>query len=457
MTATCERPDDVSRGHAPGAPAAVDAADRAPSTPRADARRAAALILAGIVLVAANLRLAVSATGALLTSLSDSLHLGSAVTSFLPSIWTLAFAFGGLAGSPLARRFGVDRVVTGSLVALIAGSALRGIATEAALLAGSLLAGLGIALANVLLPAVARSYFPARIGLVTGLYGTALTGGAAVSALVAVPAANGLGGPSLGLAVWGLPAVAGLLAWYGARAVRSGHASQRAATTADGNAHARAQAHIPLRALAHSKLVWAMTVLFALQSACAYVVMGYLPTVFEDAGMSAAHAGALLSATFFLGIPASFAVPLLGARMRDQRLLILALSAAFFAGFVGLAFAPAALAWLWVVLIAIGMSVFQLVLALIGLRGGTPAGTAALSTFAQSLGYLGAAGAPFAAGMLHDAMGSWRVPLLAMAALVIGQAGFGLYVASGRRGTVDAELRYARPERHVRPELELED
>jgi CP family cyanate transporter-like MFS transporter len=108
-----------------------------------------------------------------------------------------------------------------------------------------------------------------------------------------------------------------------------------------------------------------------------------------------------------------------------------------------LAFDPVPLAWLWVVLLAVGMSTFQLVLALFGLRGGTPGGTAALSTFAQSLGYLGAAGVPFAAGMLHDATGSWRLPLLAMAALVVCQAAVGRYVASGRRGTVavDPDLR----------------
>jgi CP family cyanate transporter-like MFS transporter len=180
-----------------------------------------------------------------------------------------------------------------------------------------------------------------------------------------------------------------------------------------------------------------MTVLFALQSACAYMVMGYLPSVFESAGMSAARAGVLLSATFFLGIPGSFVVPVVGARMRDQRVLMGGISLAFFAGFVGLALAPVALAWLWVVLLAVGMSTFQLVLALFGLRGGTAAGTAALSTFAQSLGYLGAAGVPFAAGMLHSASGSWTAPLLAMAGLVVCQTAVGLYVASGRRGTVE--------------------
>jgi CP family cyanate transporter-like MFS transporter len=320
-------------------------------------------------------------------------------------------------------------VLGGALVALILGSLLRGVASEGALLAGSAVAGLGIALANVLLPAVARSYFPTRIGLVTGLYGTALTGGAAVSALVSVPAANAFGGPSLGLALWAAPAAVALLAWYGARGERVAHPAR---TVGDRGG----DGHVPLRALVRSRLAWAMTALFALQSACAYVVMGYLPSVFVSAGMSAAHAGALLSVSFFLGIPASFVVPVIGARLRDQRALITGISAAFFVGLLGLALDPVPLAWLWVVLLAVGMSTFQLVLALFGLRGGTPGGTAALSTFAQSLGYLGAAGVPFAAGMLHDATGSWRLPLLAMAALVVCQAAVGRYVASGRRGTI---------------------
>ncbi len=397
---------------------------------RADRARGGALILAGVVLVAANLRLGVSATGALLQPLTSSLHLGTALSSFLPTVWVLAFAFGGVAGSPLARRYGIDRVVSASLVALILGTVLRGVPTAFALVMGSVVAGLGIALANVLLPAVAREYFPTRIGLVTGLYGTMLTAGSAAAALVSVPIAGAIGGPSRGLAVWAAPAFVALLVWIAARRARSARAESaaRIAPTLD--------VHVPLRALLRSRLAWAMAALFALQAAGAYVVMGYLPSIFESAGMTTAHAAAMTSVSFFLGIPTSFVVPVLGARMRDQRLLIGSLSAFSVATFVGLALAPGTLAWLWIVLAAIGMSSFQLVLALFGLRGGTAAGTAALSTFAQSLGYLVAAAAPFAFGIAHESAGSWTIPLYATAALAVCQGLVGLYVASERRGTL---------------------
>ena len=51
-------------------------------------------------------------------------------------------------------------------------------------------------------------------------------------------------------------------------------------------------------------------------------------------------------------------------------------------------------------------------LVLIGLRSRTPEGTAALSGFTQSMGYLLAAIGPFGVGVLHDATGGWTVPLL---------------------------------------------
>jgi CP family cyanate transporter-like MFS transporter len=400
------------------------------SAERSDTARGGALILAGVVLVAANLRLGVSATGALLQLLTSSLHLGTALSSFLPTAWVLAFAVGGVAGSPLARRYGIDRVVGASLVALILGTLLRGVPTAFALVTGSVIAGLGIALANVLLPAVAREYFPTRIGLVTGLYGTTLTAGAAASALASVPIAGAVGSPSRALAVWAAPALVALLVWIAARRARSARAESAARIAPALNTHVR------LRALLRSRLAWAMAALFGLQAAGAYVVMGYLPSIFESAGMTAAHAAAMTSVSFFLGIPASFVVPVLGARMRDQRLLIGSLSAFFAAAFVGLAIAPGTLAWLWIILAAIGMSSFQLVLALFGLRGGTAAGTAALSTFAQSLGYLVAAAAPFAFGIAHESAGSWTIPLYATAALAVCQGLVGLYVASERRGTL---------------------
>lgn len=427
--------DAYDTGSLPAVPA-VAAAPTAASAAAPCAAPAAAhprvagtgLILLGIVLIAANLRLTVSATGALLDQLGGSLHLSSGVESLLTAVWPLAFAVGGISGNWLARRYTAGTVIAAALAALTVGQIVHSAHATSALVAGSVLAGLGIALANVLLPVVVRQYFPDRVGQVTGMYAMVLSGGAAVAAIASVPVAHGFHNVDAGLAIWVLPALLGVAAWFAARPQRAAHPTNAAA--------APAAAHLPLRSLTREPLAWAMTALFGLQSMGAYVIMGWLPSVLGSAGMSAGTAGAVLSTVFFINIPISYAVPHFGARMRDQRPLLLGLSAAGLVGFIGLILAPGSLAWVWAVFLAFGMAVFPLVLALFPARGGTPQGTAALSTFSQSLGYLLAALVPLTFGVLHDATGSWTVPLLIVVVATVLQGVVGMYVGSSRRGTI---------------------
>jgi CP family cyanate transporter-like MFS transporter len=402
-----------------------------PSAPGAHRAKGTALILLGIVLIAVNLRLSVSATGALLDKLGTTLHLGSGTESFLTAVWPLAFAVGGISGSWLARRFTAGTVISWALGALAVGQVVHSLQSTVALVAGSVLAGLGIALANVLLPVVVRQYFPDRVGPVTGLYAMVLSGGAAFAALASVPVSDSAHNVDAGLAVWVIPAVIGLVAWIAARPQRAAHPTNKAVPGTG-----TAAGHLPLRQLARNPLAWSMAALFGLQSMGAYVIMGWLPTILSDAGMSAGQAGVVLSVIFFINIPINYAVPHFGARMRDQRPLLTGLTLASLVGFIGLIVAPASLAWLWALIFGFGMASFPLVLALFPVRGGTPQGTAALSTFGQSVGYLLAATAPLGIGLLHDATGSWTLPLLIVVVATALQGLVGLYVASPRRGTV---------------------
>jgi CP family cyanate transporter-like MFS transporter len=414
--------------------------DRVPGAQTASKRagdrtRGGALILAGIVLIAANLRLGVSATGPLLEQLHDRMHLNSGLTSLLPTLWVLCFAVAGPTGSWLARRHGAGSVVGASLAILIAGSAVRGIPDTTGLLAGSVLAGIGIALANVLLPVVVRTYFPDRIGTVTGIYTTMLSVGATFAAGAAVPLADTFGGPSSGLSFWTLPAVVALGVWALSRGARRSR-DVRAAHPA----HGPATPHIPLAEAARSKLAWATALAFGLQSMAGYVIMGWLPTVLHESGMTQTAAGSVLSLIFAVSIPLSFLVPHFAGRMAGQRVLALVLATVFASGFAGMIFAPATLAYLWAVLIGVGMASFPLILTLIGLRGGTPQGTAALSAFSQSAGYLIAAIGPLGFGLLGHALGSWTVPLAVMVAVTLLQGVIAAYVGTPRRGTLADEL-----------------
>jgi CP family cyanate transporter-like MFS transporter len=108
-------------------------------------------------------------------------------------------------------------------------------------------------------------------------------------------------------------------------------------------------------------------------------------------------------------------------------------------GYTGLMVAPYSLAPLWAVLVGIGTVTFPLILTLIGLRARTTDGTAALSGFTQSLGYLMAALGPFVVGTVYDGTGGWTAPLLLLLALVAPLMAAGAYV--GRPAYLEDQLR----------------
>ncbi|MGH3349498.1 MAG: MFS transporter, partial [Nocardioides sp.] len=61
-------------------------------------------------------------------------------------------------------------------------------------------------------------------------------------------------------------------------------------------------------------------------------------------------------------------------------------------------------------------------------RTATTSGTTALSSMAQSIGYLFAAGGPFVVGLLRESTGAWSVPIALLLGLAVVQVCAG-YVA----------------------------
>ena len=189
-----------------------------------------------------------------------------------------------------------------------------------------------------------------------------------------------------------------------------------------------------------------MALFFGIQSLQAYAVFGWLPQIYRDAGFSAATAGLLLGVTTATSIPISLVLPGITARGRHSGPIIVGLCLAYVAGYLGLIIDAATLPWLWALLIGIGTGIFPLALTLIGLRTRTSEGTAALSGFAQSIGYLIAGIGPFMMGTLYGATGGWTVPLVVLMLLVIPQGATGLMVA--RERYVEDEL--ATPDHPIR-------
>jgi CP family cyanate transporter-like MFS transporter len=390
------------------------------SVPAATRTQGTALVLAGILLVAVNLRTAITSLGALLDEVRTGLQLSGAMAGVVTTMPTIAFAAFGALTPVLVRRFAPSRVLFVAMVALAAGEAIRVVTgSTVVFVVTSGLALAGIAVANVLLPLLVKQHFPDRAGLVTGAYTVALTAGATVAAASAVPIADAFGSWRAGLGAWTVLAAIAVLPWLSI--VRRPARTRPALLTPD----SRIQ---PGR----TRVGWAMALYFGTQSLSGYATMGWLAQLFRDSGYSPQTAGLLLAGVTAVGVPVALAMPTLATRLRSLRPLVLTLSVAMIASYVGLALAPHGGALFWVVLLAIGQGAFPLALVTIGLRARTAEGTVALSAFTQSTGYLIAALGPLLVGALYEATAGWTVPIALLIAAAVVQTAAGLAVARPR-------------------------
>ncbi len=372
--------------------------------------RSRLIALVALLLAAVNLRLAVTSVGPVLSEIRSGLGMSSTVAGLLTSIPAVCFAALGLAAPRLARQFGPARVIMAGLLVLAVGLALRPYAPGSALfLLLSVVSLAGIAVVNVLLPMIVKQHFPTQVGTMTGLYTVALNLGATGAAAATVPLTDGpFGGDwRLGLGCWALLALVALPSWLPLIRERTA-----VAPTVQSDDLVRMSRH---------PVAWALAVYFGLQSTSAYVIIGWLPQIYRDAGLSAETAGLLFASTSLLGVPLGLALSALAGRVRSQSGIAVALGLFGILGYAGLWWSPAAAPWLWAVLLGVVNTAFPLVLTMIGLRGRDPATVVRLSAFAQGVGYILAIPGPILIGLLHDRTGGWRVPLALMIALMIPQ------------------------------------
>ncbi|MER7152571.1 MFS transporter [Streptomyces lydicus] len=380
----------------------------------------------GVVLLALNLRPALVAVSPLAGTIRDASGMSAAATSLLTALPLLCFGLLAPLAPRLGRRFGMERSLLGTMALICLGTALRLLDSVVALFAGTVVIGAGIAVANVLLPGLIKRDFPARTGLMTGLYSMSLFGGAALAAGVTVPVqqATGLSWQAT-LACWGGLAVLALLFWL----PRTGRRTRVARVAAQEAAH-------PVRGLWRDPLAWQVTGYMGLQSLSYYAAAAWLPTMLTDAGMSAGDAGWMLSFSSLLGIAGSFLAPVVVGRRLPAGVLAAFGALLCAAAFTGVLLAPAEGAYLWMVLLGLGQgAAISLALLFIVQRAPDARHTAQLSSTAQCFGYVLAATGPAVLGAVHDASGSWTVPLAVLLALLLPQVAAGWGAARPRHVT----------------------
>ncbi|MFF5283195.1 CynX/NimT family MFS transporter [Streptomyces sp. NPDC012756] len=385
-----------------------------------------AVLLVGIVLASLNMRVALASVAPLVGEISDAFGLSSTATSLVTSVPVLFLGLGALVAPWLGRRFGAERVLFAALLLLGVGILARVLPSVYALYGGGILVGTAIALLNVLMPGLIKRDFPDRAASMTSVYTGAMIAGATAAAAAAVPLEKALGGGwEASLGFWSLLAAVAALAWLPQVLIARGRSGHGVRAVPAGGAR-------PVNVW-RSALAWQVTLFMGLQSLWSYVLIAWMPTIFTDHGMSRSTAGVVFAFNNLIQVAGAFAVPLLAGRMRSQRPLIVLVTTLVAAGYAGLMVAPVEGAWLWSAVLGVGQGgAVGLALTLIVLRSGDALTAAGLSGMAQTVGYLMAAAGPLAAGALHQATGSWTLPIALVLAVCAAAAGVGLLAARDR-------------------------
>src|SRR5690349_2487461 len=135
------------------------------------------MLLAAVCLVAANMRPAITGLGPLLDQIGSDTGMSLTARGVLAAVPLVAWALFSPLAHQLGRRFGQPRVLLASLLVLLVGTLVRSLpGPVASLWIGTAIIGIGIAVINVLMPAVVKRGFPAHVPAVTAAYTALLAG-----------------------------------------------------------------------------------------------------------------------------------------------------------------------------------------------------------------------------------------------------------------------------------------
>jgi CP family cyanate transporter-like MFS transporter len=375
----------------------------APVPTRVGSRRQLAYLGVCLVLIGLNLRTVFSSFSAVLPEVTAQVPLPGWAVAVLTTVpVTLLGVFAPLA-PVLARRFGAERVLLLAMAVLTAGLLLRPAELDLpgagsgghllALLAGTAACGAAIALCNVLLPGLVKRDFPHRLGLMGGLYTTAICASAALGAGFTYPIYTATGEWTLALWFWAVPASVVLVLFLPV-AVRQ--RSVRHHAVHDGVNVWR------------SAVAWQVTIFMVLQAMMSFSVFAWLAPILRERGVDGATAGLIVSVCIVLQMLGSLFAPALAARFRDQRAIASVVALMTGCGFALCIFGPLGMVWVSAGLLGLGQGALTAVaLTMIMLRTRDGHTAAHLSGMMQGVGYgLGSTGT-LMVGQLHQATGSF--------------------------------------------------
>ena len=363
-------------------------------------------LMGAVVLVALNLRPSMAAVGPLLSAIRNDVPLSFGMASLLTMLPVMAMGAAMFIGLRIVRWLGEYRAVVVSLLAIgIATLARLWLDSALQLILSAVLAGLGIALIQALMPVLIKSRFSNNVALCMGLYVTSIMGGAALAASFSPLVLARTGSWRAGLAVWAVLAVVGLLIWSAQGPAR--RQPQRLSSQAQESFSRRPRA-------------WLLGIFFGLGTASYTCVLAWLAPYYVEQGWSEQDAGLVLGLLTAMEVASGLIAPAVANRSRDRRPVLVVLLLLMLAGFCGLVMCPQALPLLWPCLLGLGIGgLFPMSLIVSMDHVHDPRRAGGLTAFVQGVGYLIAGVSPLLAGLIRDVSGSFEGAWWALAAVII--------------------------------------
>ena len=362
------------------------------------------IILLGIILLGMILRTPITSVGAIIGPLKNLLEINNTVAGLITTIPLMAFAIFSPFVAKISNKIGLEKTLYLAAIVTSIGLLLRFYINTSVFFVTTFIIGVGLTVGNVLLPGLAKKYFPENLGVMTGFYAVVMNISASVAAGISYPIlSSNVGGEkfSTGLAVniWLIVSLLNIVIYA---IITKNSKSERIEDKKTGG-----------KGYLRSLKMWSVMLSMGLQSALFYCSVSWFAEIMISKGFTPSEAGLLLSISQFAQFPSTFLVPVLAEKIKNKLIIPIFITLGYVTSLIGMVYIQGnfALMTVYIVLFALaGGGSFSYVMYLFSAKSKNEEEAADISGLAQAGGYWLAAIFPPLLGYVRDVL-NWDVAI----------------------------------------------
>ena len=362
------------------------------------------IILLGIILLGMILRTPITSVGAIIGPLKNLLEINNTVAGLITTIPLIAFAIFSPFVAKISNKIGLEKTLYLAAIVTSIGLLLRFYINTSVFFVTTFIIGVGLTVGNVLLPGLAKKYFPENLGVMTGFYAVVMNVSASVAAGISYPIlSSNVGGEkfSTGLAVniWLIVSILNIVIYA---IITKNSKSERIEDKKSGG-----------KGYLRNLKMWSVMLSMGLQSALFYCSVSWFAEIMISKGFTPSEAGLLLSISQFAQFPSTFLVPVLAEKIKNKLIIPIFIAMGYVASLIGMIYIQGnfALMTIYIVLFALaGGGSFSYVMYLFSVKSKNEEEAADISGLAQAGGYWLAAIFPPLLGYVRDIL-NWDVAI----------------------------------------------